>query len=125
VAEEIMKYDYYDYMATDTKHGERVYDIIAQKWVEYDVITDSWWTVIPQPPKPKGEEKMVDPIVESVVSELRVRSALGVNKYGVTLARDDLSLEQWVQHALEECMDMALYLKRIKVELEKTKDDGK
>ena len=120
-----MKYNYYDYTATDTKHGERVYDIIAQKWVEYDLITDSWWTVIPQPPKPKGEEKMVDPIVESVVSELRVRSALGVNKYGVTLARDDLSLEQWVQHALEECMDMALYLKRIKVELEKVKDDGK
>jgi hypothetical protein len=122
VAEEIMKYDY---MATDPIHGERIFDSITQTWVEWDAITDSWWEVKPQPPKPKGKGKMVDPIVESVVSELRSRSVLGVDKYGVTLARDDLSLEQWVQHALEECMDMALYLKRIKVELEKTKDDGK
>ena len=115
----------YDYMATDPIHGERIFDSITQVWVEWDAITESWWTVKPQPPKPRGKGKMVDPIVESVVSELRSRSVLGVEKYGVTLARDDLSLEQWVQHALEECMDMALYLKRIKVELEKTKDDGK
>jgi hypothetical protein len=122
VAEEIMKYDY---MATDPIHGERIFDPITQTWVEWDAITESWWTVKPQPPKPRGKGKMVDPIVESVVSELRSRSILGVDKYGVTLARDDLSLEQWVQHALEEAMDLALYLKRIKVELEKTKDDGK
>jgi hypothetical protein len=95
-------------------------------WKEYDAITESWWEVKPQPPKPKGKHQSAqDPIVESVVYDLRTRSDVGVKKYGVTLARDDLSLEQWVQHALEECMDMALYLKRIKVELEKVKDDGK
>ena len=115
----------YDYMATDNKHGERVWDVHTGFWKEYDAITESWWEVKPQPPKPKGKQSATDPIVESVVYDLRTRSDVGIKKYGVTLARDDLSLEQWVQHALEECMDMALYLKRIKVELEKTKDDGK
>ena len=116
----------YDYMATDRKHGERIFDSITQTWVEWDAITESWWAVTPQPPKPRGKQQSVsDPIVESVVYDLRTRSDVGIKKYGVTLARDDLSLEQWVQHALEECMDMALYLKRIKVELEKVKDDGK
>ena len=115
----------YDYMATDRKHGERIFDSITQTWVEWDAITESWWEVKPQPPKPKGKQSAQDPIVESVIYDLRTRSDVGVKKYGVTLARDDLSLEQWVQHALEEAMDLALYLKRIKVELEKTKDDGK
>jgi hypothetical protein len=112
-------------MATDPKHGERVWDVITGKWLEWDAITEGWWIVTPQPPKPKGKQSATDPIVESVVYDLRTRSDVGVKKYGVTLARDDLSLEQWVQHALEEAMDLALYLKRIKVELEKTKDDGK
>jgi hypothetical protein len=115
----------YDYLATDHKHGERVWDVRTGMWKEYDAITESWWEVKPQPPKPKGKQSVQDPIVESVVYDLRTRSDVGVKKYGVTLARDDLSLEQWVQHALEEAMDLALYLKRIKVELEKTKDDGK
>jgi hypothetical protein len=95
-------------------------------WKEYDAITESWWEVKPQPKRPTVKQHLtVDPIVESVVYDLRTRSDVGIKKYGVTLARDDLSLEQWVQHALEEAMDLALYLKRIKVELEKTKDDGK
>jgi hypothetical protein len=44
---------------------------------------------------------------------------VGVKKYGVTLERTDLSLEQWVQHAMEEAMDLTLYLKRIQMELKK------
>jgi len=115
----------YDYMATEPKHGQRVWDVYTGLWKEYDAIIESWWEIKPQPPRPKGKQSVQDPIVESVVYDLRTRSDVGVKKYGVTLARDDLSLEQWVQHALEEAMDLALYLKRIKVELEKVKDDGK
>jgi hypothetical protein len=76
---------------------------------EYDIITDSWWTV------PVSGDK----VVESVVDEIRHRSVVGVKKYGVTLERTDLSLEQWVQHAMEEAMDLTLYLKRIQMELKK------
>lgn len=69
--------------------------------------------------------KLHDPVVEAVVQQLQQRSEVGVKKYGVTLARDDLSLQQWVTHALEEAMDLALYLKRIEIELKKEMNDGK
>ena len=50
-----------------------------------------------------------DPIVESVVAELRARSVVGVRKYGVTLAREDLTNREWMTHMREEMMDMLLY----------------
>ena len=55
---------------------------------------------------------MIDPIVEAVREDLRRRSEVGIAKYGVTLARDDLSLKDWLTHAYQECLDQALYLRR-------------
>ena len=55
---------------------------------------------------------MIDPIVEAVREDLRKRSEVGIAKYGVTLARDDLSLKDWLTHAYQECLDQALYLRR-------------
>lgn len=60
---------------------------------------------------------MKDKIVESVVNDLNSRSEIGIKKYGVTLDRDDLDLKQWLQHAYEETLDKALYLKRAIKEL--------
>lgn len=61
---------------------------------------------------------MNDPIIELVISDLCRRSQVGINKYGVTLDRKDLSLKDWLQHAYEECLDQANYLKRAIIELE-------
>ena len=58
-----------------------------------------------------------DPIVEKVKREFDVRSKIGISKYGKTLAENDLSLLQWLQHAKEEAMDQALYLQCIIDEL--------
>ena len=55
-----------------------------------------------------------DKFVRRVMYQLTERSQLGFNKYGVTLERTDLTLHDWVQHAQEEAMDLALYLERIK-----------
>ena len=41
-----------------------------------------------------------------------MRSAKGFNKYGKTLSENKLSLRDWLQHAKEESMDLALYLQR-------------
>ena len=62
---------------------------------------------------------MKDTIVESVRVDLLNRSKVGIKKYGVTLDRKDLKLKDWLQHAYEECLDQALYLKRsiLKIEL--------
>lgn len=105
-------------------HGEQVFDECTQKWMEWDAITDGWWEVTPQPPKPRVV-KQTDPVVEAVVTQFKQRSEVGIKKYGVTLARDDLSLADWVNHAIEEVMDLTLYLKRIQIELKRKKDDWK
>jgi len=36
--------------------------------------------------------------------------------YGTTLDRQDLTRSEWLQHAYEEALDLALYLKKLKIE---------
>lgn len=59
-----------------------------------------------------------DPIVERNVSLLRERSAVGVQKYGMTLADNKLPLRAWLNHALEEALDQANYLQAAMVEID-------
>ena len=59
---------------------------------------------------------------ESIVDMIRSRSEFGLNKYGVSMDRTDLTTEQWIQHAIEEMLDGAQYLYRIKQELAKRLD---
>jgi len=61
---------------------------------------------------------MTDSIVESVLNKFKERSEEGVNKYGVTLDRKDLSPLEWLIHLQEELMDATLYIERLKKELE-------
>jgi len=56
-------------------------------------------------------------IEEKVIEQIRERSEIGKNKYGVTMERTDLTLLEWVQHTQEEMMDAAVYLEKIKEEL--------
>lgn len=60
---------------------------------------------------------MTDPIVSMVIAQLRSRSKRGIEKYNTTLAENDLSLIEWLEHAKEEAMDQALYLERAIYEL--------
>lgn len=55
-----------------------------------------------------------DSIVDSIVDEFIDRSRIGKRKYNTDLDRTDLSLSEWLQHAIEEHMDAILYLKKIK-----------
>lgn len=41
------------------------------------------------------------------------RESMGVSKYGVTVDDAELSQEEWLQHAYEEALDLAIYLKRL------------
>jgi hypothetical protein len=55
-----------------------------------------------------------DSIVDSVVDKFIDRARFGKKKYGTDLDRTDLSLEDWIEHALQEHMDAILYLQKIK-----------
>jgi hypothetical protein len=60
---------------------------------------------------------MIDSIVESVIMQFKQRSEVGIQKYGVTLDRNDLSTLEWINHAQQEAMDFVLYLEKLKHEL--------
>ena len=57
---------------------------------------------------------MKDSIVESVIKQFKDRSSVGIEKYGVTLDRSDLTRLDWINHAQQEAMDLVLYLEKLK-----------
>ncbi len=59
-------------------------------------------------------------IEEQVCFKILKRSEVGEKKYGTTMEREDLSKLDWLKHAQEEAMDMAVYLQKL-IELEEKK----
>ena len=57
-------------------------------------------------------------IEEKVIEKIRQRAELGLNKYNTTMERTDLTLKQWINHAMEEAMDLSVYLQRILIMLD-------
>ena len=54
-----------------------------------------------------------------VCADIKRRQELGIAKYGTTVAQNPLDLRQWLQHAYEEKLDDAVYMKRAIQELDK------
>ena len=67
--------------------------------------------------KPTGIEALV-------CDEIAMRQHLGISKYGTTVADNNLSLREWLQHALEESLDQAIYLRRAIAEIDKGERDA-
>lgn len=64
--------------------------------------------------------------IEALVTEdIARRQQFGLNKYGTSVADNPLTLRQWLQHAYEETLDQAIYLRRAMAEIEAREDDGK
>lgn len=57
------------------------------------------------PPIPTGTEALV-------CADIATRQLHGIQKYGQTVAENPLLLPAWIQHAYEEALDLAVYLKR-------------
>ena len=62
--------------------------------------------------------KEMDKNVEKVITQLRAREEQGMSKYGVNTERTDLSTLEWLQHLQEELMDAAVYIEKLKSEME-------
>ena len=52
-------------------------------------------------------------IEEQVCYKILKRSEVGKKKYGTTMERTDLSEVDWLKHAQEEAMDLAVYLEKL------------
>ena len=48
-----------------------------------------------------------------VCTKITQRANVGKKKYGTTMDRKDLTKLQWLKHAQEEAMDLAVYLEKI------------
>lgn len=51
-------------------------------------------------------------LLQAVIDDLVAREERGKAKYNTTMDREDLTHQEWLQHAYEEALDMALYLKK-------------
>lgn len=54
---------------------------------------------------------------EYLIESLRARAGAGLAKYGTSLDRTDLTIEDWLQHGIEEALDLAGYLQSAKREI--------
>ncbi len=52
-------------------------------------------------------------VEEAVIASIRSRRDAGRAKYGTTMERSDLSELQWLRHAQEEALDLAIYLEKL------------
>jgi hypothetical protein len=87
-------------------HGHPIFFKSNQMWVSTSTVGRS----------------LDDSIVESVIKKYKERSQVGINKYGTTMDREDLSTLDWLRHAQEEAQDLTLYLEKLIVKEEQTKD---
>ena len=60
------------------------------------------------------KEDNYDSVVMEVINRYKDRANIGIYKYGTNLDRKDLSTEQWLDHAIEEALDLSLYLTKLK-----------
>jgi len=52
-------------------------------------------------------------VTDGVCEKIQERAELGLKKYGTPMDRADLSTLDWLRHAQEEAMDLAVYLEKL------------
>jgi len=103
------------------------------KLLDHPPYTDDWQDSLLEFVEPQGEpladvlarhpdhvadgSKMIPSGIEAMVcDDIAKRQQVGIAKYGTTVAENPLTHAEWLQHAYEECLDMAIYLKRAMAE---------
>ena len=74
-------------------------------------------TIYPGDIKVIMDEPKKDSYVQIVKAKFEERSQRGMKKYGTNLEREDLDLQEWLNHLQEELMDATLYVERLKAEI--------
>jgi len=63
-------------------------------------------------------------IEDKVCAKIQARAEVGKKKYGVTMERGDLSIEEWLTHLQEELMDASVYVERLMTLLEPLNEEA-
>jgi hypothetical protein len=64
----------------------------------------------------------LDSVNSEVIKKICLRAELGMQNYGVTMDRDDLSLLNWLQHLQEEMLDACVYIEKILMKKKEEQD---
>ena len=83
----------------------------------YNVDPDKWDKIVQRMKDKERKHNTMDKNVEKVITQLRDREEEGMRKYGVNTERKDLTTLEWLQHLQEELMDGAVYIEKLKHEL--------
>ena len=59
-----------------------------------------------------------DSIVQTIIERFVERAKFGEKKYGTNLDRNDLSLEDWLEHSIQEKLDDILYMQKALKEIQ-------
>ena len=59
-----------------------------------------------------------NPVLKEVKELLVHQTAKGLDKYGNTVDPEEYTAEQWIDHALQELVDMMVYLVTLKQKLQ-------
>lgn len=65
-----------------------------------------------------------DANVEAMRDRLKARAAKGLQTYGVTTERTDLTTDEWLEHAIDEALDLSVYLQKIRTLLPNRRVQG-
>ena len=57
-------------------------------------------------------------VLNILVDKYEDREAKGFLKYGTTMDRGDLNINEWLNHLQEELMDATLYITKLKLEVQ-------
>ena len=79
--------------------------------------TSNVTTLYPGDIKVTMDNPKKDSYVQIVKAKFEQRSQTGIKKYNTTLEREDLDLQEWLNHLQEELMDATLYVERLKAEI--------
>jgi len=58
-----------------------------------------------------------DPVIEEVLQRIAARADAGIQKFGVTITDAKHPTAYWIDNAIEEAMDLAVYLTKLKRQL--------
>jgi hypothetical protein len=58
--------------------------------------------------------KELSRIEEKIILMIQERAMKGEAKYGTTMERGDLSIQEWLTHLQEELLDGAVYVQKLK-----------
>lgn len=73
---------------------------------------------------PVEDALRANPILYRVQNIVRKQTAKGIEKYGTSVQANNLTTEQWLDHASEEAADLLVYLQAMKEKLMLEQDDA-